>query len=676
MFKNTSIALGLLVVTLAFGANAEVMSTNARSGRTKIMALQKGLKACGADLTVDGRWGRMTTAAVKSFQSDADLTVDGKVGPITAAAINDCDSSDSEDTTATTDTTTTTTTTTTSTALTGGAGDIKNIRELSSYAGETVYEGQMKTVYEMEVEADSGSDIALTSTRVAVKNFGTTGSKVAKRYFSKADVMLGGKMVGSVMGSEFTESSNIYSTNVPLSGAVIKAGTKARLTIQVTANDSIDTTDANNDTWGIAVTSVRFTDATGAILTNTPIAFTSSTLVGALKTFDFARLSSSSTLKARVSLDATNPTSKVIKVDQSNITNDIALVKFTVKAEGSDLTLNSLPVKITVAGTQLASVCTALNTPVTGCTGAATGTPIATTSQVVSNLKLTDGTITLDSVSPSSTTSATEAVTFGASSNMKYVIAKDTTKTFTILANLKALTGSTYQIGTTVKAELLGVDSTTTSYAFDDADIRDMQDNTLGTTSTNRVGSALGDAMTLRIQGASATVASVSAPTNIRATAGANNVTESSVTYRLNVTATGSDFYVPKNIEYVAGAGTSTVPTATGAKGFTVALLNGSSVYPATSEVPVANVSGSVSLISGGVSDSNNLIRITDGTTAVIDVTVTLTDTIAASTPVGQYNFGIIAVNANTSSSASGLTSFATTPTASFLSSTTASFTQ
>jgi hypothetical protein len=670
MNNKALIAFSVLGLLIATGASAEVMSTKATSGKTKIMALQEGLNACGADLSVDGRWGRMTTTAIKSFQEENDLKVDGKVGPITAAAINDCEAEE-EDETATSDETTPTGTST-STALKGGAGDIKNVRELSSYAGETVYEGQTKTVYEMEVEADTGSDIGLTSTRIAVKNFrgvlnANDGSAVAKRYFSVAKVMLDGKEVGSVMGSEMTESSNIYSANVPLSGAVVKAGMKSRLTISVMANEGIDTTDAGNDKWGIAVTSIRFTDATGAILTNTPIAFTAATVVGNVKTFDFARISTSSIMKARVSLDGTNPTAKVVKVDQSNITQDVTLLKFTIKAEGSDLTLNSIPVNITVAGTN------------------------ATTVGVLSNLKLSDGKTTLDSLSPSAVTSTGWTVTsgvagtavFGGSSNMKYVIAKDTTKTFTVMANVKACThtscGGTiatapgiYESGATVKAELAPANVTA-------SDIRDSQENNLGTSATNRIGSASGDAMTLRTQGVSATQVSVSTPTNLRGNSSAGtNITESSVTFRLNVTATGAEFFIPKTVEYVAGAGSAVVPTAAAAKGFTVALLNGAN-YPATSEVPLANVSGSVTYISGARVDSNGLIAIADGQTAVVDVTVTLTDTVGtaavASTPAGQYVFGITSINAATATSLTPtLTGAATQPYASFQSSTTGSF--
>ena len=688
LFAGAIFALGMFVASTAGAAYTFPNQIDTLQEKKDVQTVLNAVVTPSPSLTVDGAMGAKSVAAVKAFQTMKGLTADGKIGPMTRAALEAASVGTTTGTTGTTvagcpagamfnsltgasctvaSTSTVagcaagaafssttgaacTATTPVVTGLTGVSGDIKNFRDLSSYSGQTANEGETKTVYQAEVEADAGSDISLTSVRVALKNFDTgTSSKLLNRYVSEVVVMNGTTKVGSVAASAFTESSNIYTANIPLTGFVVKAGAKAQLTFNVVINAVIDTGDATTNNWAITANSVRFTDASGAISTSTngTVTLGTSTVVGSVKTFSAKRLSSSSTLKARVSLNG-SPTSQVLKVDVSNMTQDQVLARFGIKAEGSDLQLNTLPVKITVSGSG------------------------ATTSNVVSSVTLSDGTNNLDSVSPTGS-SNTEYVTFGSSSNMKYTIAKDATVYFTVKANIKPLTGSTYAAGSTVKVEFESVG--TSSADFDNADIRDINQNQIGLTSTNRVGSALGDAMTLRTQGVSANVTSVVLGTANRAQSD-NHITDQSVTYRLNVSATGSDYYIPRSVEYVNGAGSAALPTVTGAKGFTLALQNGSDFYPATTEVPLANVSGSVNLISGGVVDSNGLIRITDGVPAVIEVQATLTDTVAASTPAGQYRFGLLSVNANTTSSASGLTSFSTLPYAAFQSSTTGSFTQ
>ena len=60
-----------------------------KSSTSAVKALQTALnKALSITLTVDGKWGAKTTAAVKKFQTWAKITADGKVGPVTSAKLN------------------------------------------------------------------------------------------------------------------------------------------------------------------------------------------------------------------------------------------------------------------------------------------------------------------------------------------------------------------------------------------------------------------------------------------------------------------------------------------------------------------------------------------------------------------------------------------------------------
>lgn len=655
LFVSTfAVAAFAFVTSMAFAATAENMGTvTLKRGSVGMyaQALQKNLNNCaGASLTADGKFGMMTANAVKAFQTSKGLVSDGLAGAMTRAAL----------TASCAGTTTTTTTTTTTSSLSGTTGDIKNFRELGTYSGETVYEGQVShNIYQGEIEADAGSDISLSTLKINLVQGNTSGSTLPSRYFSKVRVWVGGTEVGSAMASDFSESGSNYTANIALTNAIVKASTRVPVTVSVDVNSTIDSTDATSNSWTVKFLNTRFSDASGAILTNTP-SFTG-------KTFTVGKLASASIVKAKVSLATDNPVAKTIKVDTSNQTTDQVLLKFTLKAEGTDLKLRTLPIKLTATGDLV--------------------------SDVVSTVKLTDGTNTLDTYSPSNGTVA-ETAYFGSSTALNYTIAKDTTKTFTVLANIKAMTA--YSAGQLIKAELLSTTgsapvttcTTTTQTTFacglELASIRDGMDNNIGYTSTNRIGSALGDAMTLRTSGVSATVNSVVVGSENRNST-TNNLASQQVTYSLNVSAVGSDFYIARNAEYLPGTGTvSSGVTTTDVrgsagltKGISFHLLNSSGYAPAVGEVAATYVNSSVEHVSGGVVDSNGVIRITDGSTATVKFTVTISDHATAATatsPIGQYRVGIDSINAATTSTTTPTVNYSTTPAASFESSNTGAF--
>jgi peptidoglycan hydrolase-like protein with peptidoglycan-binding domain len=64
-------------------------SVTPKSPKASIQVLQAALnQVLKLTLTVDGKWGAKTTAAVKQFQTAAKITVDGRVGPITSGKLN------------------------------------------------------------------------------------------------------------------------------------------------------------------------------------------------------------------------------------------------------------------------------------------------------------------------------------------------------------------------------------------------------------------------------------------------------------------------------------------------------------------------------------------------------------------------------------------------------------
>ena len=68
------------------GVPAETLLRRGDRGEI-VKALQRALRAAGYDLEIDGVFGRITLACVKSFQATRGLVRDGVVGPLTWAAL-------------------------------------------------------------------------------------------------------------------------------------------------------------------------------------------------------------------------------------------------------------------------------------------------------------------------------------------------------------------------------------------------------------------------------------------------------------------------------------------------------------------------------------------------------------------------------------------------------------
>lgn len=441
---------------------------------------------------------------------------------------------------------TTTTTPTGSTTLTGGAGNIQSVTLLGSYNNVQVEEAAVaKKVLGAEILADNGSDIRLSSVKVTI-GAQTSGlaSKNMSRYMGKVAVWLGSTKIGEANTADFTETSNVYSRSIALDpSAVIMKGQKGQIYISVDANTSVDSVDRTNAIWPVTLTSTRYSDATGAILTDST--------AGITRNFTFGTITNVLAVKYRV----TNPTIVVSNVQQVSSaqaqTNGVTLLQFDVKAEGAAMTLRSLPILLTTTN----------------------ATNVTT---VVNNIKLSVSGITSAFSESIPGTAATSNVVFGGTTSLNIAFAADETKHFTVAVDLNG-EQSHYADGATVKA-----DYGTTQ--VDASDVLDSQGNQLATGSTTRPGGALGNAQDLRANGIQVSLVSTSFTKSSATTTGASDLYAGTIIF--NVKAFGNTAYIPKASPSVATASDAVIVAVTGS-GSGPSLSSASIQFTGTESEPV-----------------------------------------------------------------------------------------
>ncbi len=274
----------------------------------------------------DGNFGPMTEAKVKAFQASKGLTADGIVGAMTGLAIHNAGCS-----------TTTPTTPTGPTTVSGGAGTVDEYKLLSSPSNnEEVGEGQNNVkVLGFSIEADDNSDLGVKAIKLDFAQ-GTANHDFHK-YADEVTVWFGSEKVASIDAEDF-DDDNGYAQTVSLTGsAVVEAGEKANFYVAISGQENIDTPDIG-DTWTLDVTSVRWMDGQGGLISEDP------TL--AVRTFSFASFETANDLELNISTASDNPESQVVAVDDTNDTNNVTLLKGEFEVTGGDM--NVQDVEITV----------------------------------------------------------------------------------------------------------------------------------------------------------------------------------------------------------------------------------------------------------------------------------------------------------------------------------------
>lgn len=577
------------------------------SSGQEVMDLQAALNAAGYTpvLSVDGSFGPMTKAAVMWYQSAHGLTADGVVGPMTSASVNGvvvgpsvpgcpagavfnymtgdpCDDSDDDSNDG---------------DLDGGAGSI-TVESLSSFSGEDVGEGEEDVeVLALEVEADDGSDVEVTSMKVEFVQGTAADSEDLTDYADSISIWFNGEKVGEDDASDFSESSDVWTKSISLDGAIIDAGDTEEFTVAVTALDNLDSGDIDTDAWTVDVLNVRFEDADGAIITEDT---DSDTLE---QSFDFDSFASAADVELKAALHDDSPEAMVVNIDDSDDTDDVELMKFTLEAEGSDINVNDIPIKLTTVG--------------------------ADVDDIITSIRLVSGDDEW-SESLSSATTTTLTLVFD---DLDITIEEGDEMEFTVVADIND-TASTLDEGDTAKAEL-------TTSNVDDIDADDQSGEELS--SSELTGSALGDEMSFYDIGIMVEFVSTSEEANINDSS-VDDTAEFHVTYK--VTAFDGTIYVAD------GAGTATTAaygsfSTHGANATVYSLeLSGTATVPVT-----AQYSSVVAFdTDDGAEDSaNGNVELEDGESAEFDITVTKTN--AATSTGGLYRAVLKAIGWNTGDS-------------------------
>ena len=333
--------------------------------------------------TADGKFGPMTKAAVMAWQAGHGLVADGVVGAMTRAALMGAPTGNfpagctsASGFSATTGVACNTGTSAglpagcSSTAgyspltgtkcdsstgsssdgsLEGGAGSI-TLTAKSTYSNEEVVAGDEDVaVLGFEVEADDESDVEITSAKVEFFNSNTASSRRLEDYADSVSIFMGGEKVGEADADDFSETSNYYSKTIALDGAVIDAGETEVFYVAVTASSNLDSGDIDTDVWGADLISVRFEDADGVTTTEAGSAASADEAGAFERDFDFDDLATSGDLELKLTAASANPDAANVEVD-TTATTDVTMLEFTLKAEGSDMTVDAIEMTGTVVG--------------------------------------------------------------------------------------------------------------------------------------------------------------------------------------------------------------------------------------------------------------------------------------------------------------------------------------
>jgi hypothetical protein len=382
---GTFVALALLLAT-GVSAAYDFGPTTLKVGSTGVFVttLQSFVGAIA-----DGSFGPMTKAKVMVWQAANGLTADGVFGPMSKAKANatvgtgtwpsGCSSNTGYSTTtglscsastsypagcvsavgysSTTGAKCDGSTTGSTGALTGGAGTLDLTSSTTSVESKATENKADVKVLAFKAEAQD-SDIALTNLKLSLKNLDyAVSSEKLTNYVDTVKVLMGSTVVGTADAADFTRESgspDVYTKTMALSGAVVKEGDKNTFWVEVSSG-SVDSEDLTAE-WNIKASTLRYTDATGAILSDEVSADDSGTWTGVgADTFGYESSSANDLLTIKTSTSDPDASTIEVKTDSTTSDNLIGAFKLKVDTDSSDIKINEIPVIITFAGNEVAN---------------------------------------------------------------------------------------------------------------------------------------------------------------------------------------------------------------------------------------------------------------------------------------------------------------------------------
>ena len=537
--------MGVMIVAALFAVGVAVAPSSASAAACSItMTLRVG--STGAEVmclqslvgaSADGKFGPMTAAAVKAFQTSKGLAADGVVGAMTRAALMGsapvgqlpagCQVGWMFNPATGASCVAGTPDAPSNGALEGGAGSI-TVSAKSTYTNEDVVAGDEDAkVLAFEVEADDDSDVEVTSVKVELAQTAAGNSDRVEDYMDSVSIFMGSDKIGEADAEDFTENNDIYTKTISVDNAIVRAGETEVFSVAITAASNLDSGDIDDDAFGVDVLNVRFEDADGVVTTEDTDGDTLD------RTFDFDDLSTSGDLELKLTEGSENPDAQVVEVDDTTDT-DVTMLEFKLKAEGSEMLIDSLLLSATATGVD------------------------DTWADMVSDVSLEMDGDELDSVSAyyDGTDDDAGDLFFN---DLDLTIGEGDTVTFTVVAKIRdtaATTGATvFDNGDSFAVSFPSsyLDDVT---GTDQTDVEDENGDVV--VAGNRTGSVTGEAQTFYSTGIAVDFVSVDAdPFTVDGT----NNDRVELVMNFKVTAFGGDAYIPSVIT-VKSAGTGSAGTA------------------------------------------------------------------------------------------------------------------
>lgn len=555
-----------LLISLNIIPADKAMAAKAAVGSTSTVTFTRDLTvgSSGADVTAlqnvlmvspaTGYFGSITKAAVQSYQASKGIATTGYVGPLTRAALNGSAS-------------------TGSTGSTGGTTPIVNSGiegtitvEKTSISNSTVYEGDsMHAVLGVKVQAKL-SDINVQRVKIGLGTDTSIYTKVYKTAYLTDD---SGKVLAQADLNSNTvvkDSGTYYLTLGGFSYNVPKDSTK-NLWIKMDVYSSIKVADQTSRTVTLPADGVRGIDGAGIDQYGPVSAFSQAVTIS-------GSLLDSATLDASVN-SANFKSSDVVASNGAN--NDeldkLSLLAFDLRANKADVEVTDLAITLTNS---------------------------SPTNATTTTIYLYDGSTLIQSES----VGASGVATFSDIDNL--IVAKDSTKTLTVKADIREADAT----ATTISAAVSSITA----------------ENNQGTTVTDS-GTPSGENMIIRSIGPVFSL--VGTPTMTRTSVSSNDTSgvatsTGSANFTVNVTAMGGDIVFGSVASTTTMFGTNGSATTTATwlalykNGASVGSIDGSDAAGTTAIL-------SYSIPSSGVTTSGESFTLAKNNSVQIPVTVQFT---------------------------------------------------